>query len=225
LDGGPYLRSIIVRDAAVTTWISFTSAPIRGYVGEHPLYPGERVGADGRIVTIKDVLADQTPVIRAESELLRAEQELHVLEKQAATLQRRVESRAALAEAYAAAFKLDLDTRIVAATGRLDFIKGQMILQTAQNARIAKLAADGHASRSAADAEAQVAADMQRTLIELQGELDRSNLRRRAAEQGTLLLDDGTDAAIAARRLDNARLDLTQTEAEMSPPIFIELCN
>jgi len=213
--GGPYLRSIIVRDAAVTTWISFTSAPIRGYVGEHPLYPGERVGADGRIVTIKDMLADQTPVIRAESELLRAEEELHVLEKQAATLQRRVESRAALAEAYAAAFKLDLDTRIVAATGRLDFIKRQMILQTAQNARIAKLAADGHASRAAADAEAQVVADMRRTLIELQGELDRSNLRRRAAEQGTLLLDDGTDAAIAARRLDNARLDLTQTEAEI----------
>jgi multidrug resistance efflux pump len=163
--GGPYLRSIIVRDAAVTTWISLTSAPIRGYVGEHPLYPGERVGADGRIVTIKDVLADQTPLIRAEAELLRAEEQLHALEKQAATLQRRVESRAALAEAYAAAFKLDLDTRIVAATGRLDFIK-RMTLQTAQNARISKLAADGHASRSAADAEAQVVADMQRTLIE-----------------------------------------------------------
>ena len=91
--GGPYLRSIIVRDAAVTTWISFTSAPIRGYVGEHPLYPGERVGADGRIVTIKDILADQTPVIRAKSELLRAEEELHVLEKQAAPCS--AESRAA----------------------------------------------------------------------------------------------------------------------------------
>ena len=78
--GGPYLLSIIVRDAAVTTWISFTSAPIRGYIGEHPLYPGERVGSDGRIVTIKDVLADQTPVIGAESELLREEENLRVLE-------------------------------------------------------------------------------------------------------------------------------------------------
>ena len=211
--GGPYLRSIIVRDAAVTTWINLTSSPIRGYVGEHPLYPGERVGADGRIVTIKDVLADQTPLTRAEAALLLAQDQLQVLEKRAATLQRRVESRGALADAYATAFKLDLDTRIVAATGRLDYIKRQMALQTAQNARIAKLAAEGHASHAAADAEAQVVADMQRTLIELQGELDRSNLRRKAADQGTLLLDDGTDAAIAARRLDNARLDLTQTEA------------
>ena len=50
----------------------------------------------------------------------------------------------------------------------LDFIKRQMALQTAQSARIAKLAADGHASRAAADAEAQVVADMQRTLFELQ---------------------------------------------------------
>ena len=152
------------------------------------------------------------PSSRAEAALLLAQDQLQALEKRAATLQRRVESRGALADAYATAFKLDLDTRIVAATGRLDYIKRQMALQTAQNARIAKLAADGHASRAAADAEAQVVADMQRTLIELQGELDRSNLRRRAADQGTLLLDDGTDAAIAARRLDNARLDLTQTE-------------
>jgi hypothetical protein len=43
--GGPYLRSIILRDAAVTTWISRTASPIRGYVDEHPLYPGQRSSA------------------------------------------------------------------------------------------------------------------------------------------------------------------------------------
>ena len=70
--GGPYLRSINVRDAAVTTWINHTASPIRGYVDEHPLYPGERVGADGRIATVEDALADQTPVVRAEADLERA---------------------------------------------------------------------------------------------------------------------------------------------------------
>ena len=56
---------------------------------------------------------------------------------------------------------------------------------------------------------------MQRTLIEIQTELDRSNQRRRDAEHGTLLLDDGTDAAIAARDLDEARILLSQTESDI----------
>ena len=122
----------------------------------------------------------------------------------------------ALADAYATAFKLDLDTRIVAATGRLDFIKRQMTLADAPRTP------GSRSWRRTAMPRAPPPMPRRRwspicsaRLIELQGELDRSNLRRRAAEQGTLLLDDGTDAAIAARRLDNARLDLTQTETEI----------
>ena len=30
--GAPYLRSVVVRDAAVTTWIDDVNSPIRGYV-------------------------------------------------------------------------------------------------------------------------------------------------------------------------------------------------
>src|SRR6478672_12084368 len=56
--GGPYLRSVILRDAAVTSWINPAPAPIVGYVGPRPLYPGERVGAEGRIAVIEDPLAD-----------------------------------------------------------------------------------------------------------------------------------------------------------------------
>src|SRR5689334_1509161 len=48
--GAPYLHSIVTRDAAVTTWITETSSPIAGLVGPNPLYPGQRVGADGIIL-------------------------------------------------------------------------------------------------------------------------------------------------------------------------------
>jgi len=58
--GGPYLRSIIVRDAAVTTWINIVRAPIDGYLDAHPLRPGARVEHDGRIASMDNPLTDAT---------------------------------------------------------------------------------------------------------------------------------------------------------------------
>ena len=72
--GAPYLRSVVVRDAAVTTWIDDVDSPIRGYVDKNPLHAGDRVGADGRIATIENPIEDGTPVAKAEAELERAKQ-------------------------------------------------------------------------------------------------------------------------------------------------------
>lgn len=72
--GAPYLRSVVVRDAAVTTWIDVVASPIRGFVDKDPLHAGDRVGADGRIATVENPIEDATPVARAEAELERAKQ-------------------------------------------------------------------------------------------------------------------------------------------------------
>jgi hypothetical protein len=81
---------------------------------------------------------------------------------------------------------------------------------------LAKLAASGHGSQSAADAEAQLVLDLQKTVAGLQSELDRSTQRRSAAEKGTFLLDDGTDAAVASRALEDARLALHQAKLDLA---------
>ena len=62
--GAPYLRSVVVRDAAVTTWINATAAPIDGFLGDKPLHVGDSVGKDGLIATIENPLQDATPVVR-----------------------------------------------------------------------------------------------------------------------------------------------------------------
>ncbi|MGH7125774.1 MAG: hypothetical protein ACREFI_15470, partial [Stellaceae bacterium] len=209
------LRSVILRDAAVTSWISPTAAPIAGYVGPHPLYPGDRVGADGVIAVISDPLADRTPLARAEADLGRAKERRQALEQLVALRQSTVEARQALAQAYAGAFKNDLDKRIAAASGSLSLAKQRLALERVQAGRLAQLAANGHSSRSAADAEAQLVVELERTTTTLQSELDRSTQRRDAAEAGTFLLDDGTDAAVAARGLDEARLALTQGKLDL----------
>lgn len=72
--GAPYLRSVVVRDAAVTTWIDDVDSPIGGYVDKNPLHAGDRVGTDGRIATVENPIEDATPVARAEAELERAKQ-------------------------------------------------------------------------------------------------------------------------------------------------------
>jgi len=196
--GGPYLRSVVLRDAAVTSWVYPTASPIAGYVGHHPLYPGERVGADGQIAVIEDPLADRSALARAEADLDRAEQRRQALE-QVVTLRQ----------------SQDLDTRIATASGSLSLIKQRLALERLQADRLAKLAASGSGSQSAADAEAMVL-ELQKTVTGLESELNRSTERRSAAEQGTFLLDDGTDAAVALRGLEDARLALNQAKLDLA---------
>jgi hypothetical protein len=214
--GGPYLRSVILRDAAVTSWIYPTASPIVGYVGPHPLYPGERVGADGEIAIVEDPLADRGPLARAEADLERAEQRRQASEQLMALRQSTVDRRMMVALAYAEAFKQDLDTRIRTASESLSLIKQRLALERLQADRSAKLAATGSGSQSAADAEAQRALEMQKILTELQAELDRSTQRRSAADRGTFLLDDGTDGAVASRALQDARLALNQATLDFA---------
>jgi hypothetical protein len=69
--GGPYLRSIVVRDAAVTSWLHAATTPIDGVVAR-PLRIGARVGADGRILSVENPRADSVALARARADLERA---------------------------------------------------------------------------------------------------------------------------------------------------------
>jgi multidrug resistance efflux pump len=214
--GGPYLRSVIVRDAAVTSWINPITSPISGYVGREVLYPGQRVGADGRIATIEDPLADRSQLAGAQAALERAVERQKAAEQLVALRRKVAERRAAFALAYADAFKRDLDTRIAAARGTVALTTSRLDVERRQATRLATLAAAGHGSHAAADAEAQLVLELQKTLTGVQAELDRAGHRRKSAEIGTFLLDDGTDAAIAARGLDDAEVALNQANLDLA---------
>jgi multidrug resistance efflux pump len=213
---GPYLRSVILRDAAVTSWINTTTAPIAGYIGSHPLYAGDRVGADGVLAVVQDPLADRSALTRAEADLGRAKERRQVLEHLVALRQSAVDVRQAAAQAYAEAFKHDLDRRIAAASESLSLTKQRLGLERLQATRLTQLASAGHGSQAAADAETQLAVEMQKNMTTLQSDLDRSTQRRSAAEGGTFLLEDGTDGAVAARSLEEARLALNQAGLDLA---------
>ena len=94
--GTPYLRSVVVRDAAVTTWINTTSAPIDGFLAGKPLHVGDSVGTDGLIATIENPLQDATPVVRAEADLNRAKQHVRGLQELMTSLEADAAARAAM---------------------------------------------------------------------------------------------------------------------------------
>jgi multidrug resistance efflux pump len=214
--GAPYLHSVIVRDAALTTWVNATAAPISGTVDSNPLYPGERVGADGRIVGVDNPRADRTALAQARAELTRAEGRVAALGKLAKALTLAVSEREATAASYAATFKQDLDATIAGASNRLAITKRRLEIERSQSNRSSELAQRGAGSLAAAEAASGRLAEQERVLSESQTTIDRTSLRRQAAEAGVLLLDDGTDAGLAKRALDDARLKLGQTEADLA---------
>lgn len=211
--GGPYLRSIIVRDAAVTTWISVASSPIGGYVDTHTLHPGTRIGPDRRIATVKNPLVDGTPVAKAQADLDRAKEHIAALQGLAADLQASADVRALEAADFAAAFKLDLDQRIAGAGNNMASIRNRLGLE---RDRLARLSATGHASQAAADVAAGLVMEYERALTNVQAEFDRATLRRAAAERGVLLLDDAEDGAVALRSLEDIRLSLARTTLDLA---------
>jgi multidrug resistance efflux pump len=214
--GAPYLRSVVMRNAAVTSWINPAASPIAGYIGSHPLLPGDRVGPDGNIAIVEDPLADRAALARAEADLERAERRHQSLEQLVALRRGAVDERNKVALAYAEAFKRDLDTRIGTTSESLSLIQQRLALERAQADRVAKLAATGSGSQSAADAGAQLALEMQKNFAGLRAELNRLTQRRSAADGGTFLLDDGTDGAVAARGLEDARLALNQAKLDLA---------
>lgn len=70
---GPYLRSTLVRDAAVTTWIHVATSPIYGEVGRALPKPGDRIGESGRIVHIDNTKADHGERDEALAEVIEAQ--------------------------------------------------------------------------------------------------------------------------------------------------------
>src|SRR5262249_42647412 len=74
----------------------------------------------------------------------------------------------------------------------------------------------GTGSKAAADAATQQVVEAQKNVTGLQAELDRSSERLSAAERGTFLLDDGTDGAVAARSVEEARLALNQANLDLA---------
>jgi len=213
--GGPYLRSIVVRDAAVTTWLHVATTPIDGVVTQRRQI-GERVGADGRILSVENPRVDPLAFARARADLDRARDRADSLARIVHELESLTITRAARADNYAALFKHNLDVKIGGMSDYVDVTKTRVDLERTEANRRARLMAEGRETASNADAAAARVNDLERQEIDMRTGLDRAKLHRRAADSGLFFLDDGSDGAAEQRSLEDARVSLDRARADLA---------
>jgi multidrug resistance efflux pump len=213
--GWPYLESIVVRDAAVTTWINVATSPIQGYT-TNTLYPGARTGSDGRIATIVDSRADATGVAQARAEWIRATAQAEAQSTLTAGMRRALQTRAEHAHGFADTFIHDIDTSVGGAKISSASLELRLKLARTEAERQRSLHAAGLASQSSLDSARGAVADLEREVAAAQSDVTRGTVRHRAATEGVFLLEDGTDGNSAFQNLADARLRLVQADATLT---------
>jgi multidrug resistance efflux pump len=190
--GGPYLYSIFVRDAAVTTWRHVATAPIPGELDSTDLRPGSLVPAHGRLATLVNPLADRTALAQAEAAVVAAT-------ARAAQFARVVAQHRARRSAYAGAFTRDLEQRTVIEEATLVSLSRQVEVERANAQRIDSLLSTGSAPRADADAASARLAAIQAERTITDGSLRRNRARRDDAALGVYLAVEGQELDWAAR--------------------------
>ena len=219
---GPYLQSIIVRDAAVTTWLNRSSSPIDGTVEWIWVPVGRMVGADGVIVQIENEHLSRQPLTEAEIHvdlaLVRVEELQNFLEE-IKSLDR---ERAELKGHYADNFRAELDVQIASMRREIEVNAGRLALMRNIAARKETLASKGLVSEIVADEEAMRVLILELDLAGLQEKLDQARVRLEAADKGVFITLEGEDPEwVRGSRMElklekkHARLEMRQAQAEL----------
>ncbi|MEO1191575.1 MAG: hypothetical protein AAFY02_07450, partial [Pseudomonadota bacterium] len=213
---GPYLRSTLVRDSAVTAWAHHATAPIAGALDGNPRAPGSRVGSDGRVAEIVNPLADRRPLDLAAADVTRAEARVVALTQLLSDLTQEVSETEAEVRRYALGFTRDLGLAISGTTARLAQIDAELRLLRAIEERARNLSARGFAALTERDEASLRVTVLERQKVELEALLARDRQRLEAASLQVFLLDDGSDppwAVSSLHQLEQARLEI---QAELS---------
>lgn len=219
---GPYLLSVIVRDAAVTTWLNRSSSPIDGTVEWIPLPVGRKVGADGVIVQIKNEHLSRQQLTEAEIHVdltLGRVEELQNFIEEIKSLDR---ERAELKHQYAGTFRAELDVQIASLRREIKVSADRLALMRKIAARKEILASKGRVSKIVADEEAMRVSSLELDLVRLQESLDQARVRREAADKGVFITLKGEDPEwVRGSRMElklekkHARLEMRQAQAEL----------
>ena len=213
---GPYLRSIVVRDAAVTMWINVATSPIYGNVD--PVLPalGSRVPAGGRLVGVRNEHADRTTLDAAFAEVTRLEAVVAEHEAQVAGLERLAAEWHARRDSYAATFRQQLQVEVDGARRELGYLTQRLGFVRALAERKEALARRGSTAQSESDEANAELAELELQRVQQEKLITLAELRLAAAMQGSFLLDDGADPDWAYRTNQDLDLELVRVTGELA---------
>jgi CRP/FNR family cyclic AMP-dependent transcriptional regulator len=213
---GPYLRSTVSRDSAVTSWIHVATAPIAGNLDSRLPKPGDRVGPDGVIVTVRNLHNDPSAAEHSADEVARAEAIVEQLRRYVDALRQLDAEWQARTASHAAAFKENLEVTLTSARLELEQVKQRLTIVRAALDRMQRLAARGNASVAAADEALALVAELELQRVERERSIAELEVRRAAAAKGVFMTSDGADPDWNDRRRDQLRRDIARGVADLA---------
>ena len=219
---GPYLRSVIVRDAAVTSWSYIATAPIDGEVEFRTDAVDRLVGPDGVILLVRNDRLSRQVATEAQVRLDLARTRVEELQEFLDEVMTLDTERGAIKAQYADTFRAQLDAEIASLESKIGVTSGRMTVMQKIAARSDELARRGTGSETTADEARIRVADLELAIAELKAELDYARVRRHAADNSVFITIEGEDPAwVLTGRQElklekkQARLELREAQAEL----------
>ena len=185
--GWPYLKSIVVRDAAVTTWSQVASAPIDGTVTFIDIRFGEPIGADGLIATIENEHMSDQSVKHAMLQVRLARAHKAEVQELLRNIEILESERRDFKAQYAELFREQLDTMIGMYEAEIEVTEKRLETIRTIAERRNRLAERGVGSVDTADEAALRVDEVHLAIQVLRSKLRDARQRRAAAERGIFL--------------------------------------
>jgi multidrug resistance efflux pump len=219
---GPYLHSVIVRDAAVTSRSNVATAPIAGEVEFKELGIDRVVGPDGIILLVRNERVSRQSVIEAQIRVDLARAQVDELQELLDEVMLLDEGRADLKARYAHTFRTQLDAEIASLERQIAVTYERLGVMGRIAARSDELARRGTGSETTADEARMRVSDLDLELAELRAALDYARVRRQATDESVFITAAGEDpewvrGARTELKLEKqqVRLELRQAQAEL----------
>jgi len=220
---GPYLRSVIVRDAAVTSWLNVATAPIYGTLEFDPQSADGVVGPSGVIVRVRNNLLSRKDLTAAQIKVDHASARVNEYRAFLEGIIEMDQERAELKSRYADTFRAELDAQIFGMTREIDVTNKRLAIVNKIADRQEKLYPQGGTSQAAAEEAWLRVSSLEWQLVQLQKDLEHAKVRRQAANHGAFITPNGDDPDwVRGERMElklqkkNVRLELRQAEADLA---------
>ena len=190
---GPYLSSVIVRDAAVTTWARAAVAPIDGRIVTNLPEAGSVLGEDGQVATIRNqVLLGETRAVEdTRDRVVLGQTRIAEAEEYLADLEELERQRVITRERHAEVFHAQLETELANLRREIAVGAKRIALLERIAARQQALVDRGSGSDAALDEALLRLAEMTSRQTDLEASLSYALLRDRSAEDGYFITPDG----------------------------------
>jgi multidrug resistance efflux pump len=221
---GPYLRSILVRDAAITTWSNLATAPIRGTITFEPIAIGGKISPNGLLATVTNNHVSQAHIDEVSLRVSLGEARLEHARDLLAEIETLEDDRRATKSRYADVFRKQLDTKLDNVLSEITINKQRLEIIKSIVERKEQLADRGAAAFAAVDEEKLRMVDIELAIKNLQSDLFYTQQRRASADHGTFIDEYGDDPGwVRGYRLE---LKLEKKKARHEPRTAeIELAN